>query len=138
MQILKTKEGIEVGSRVLYCLSAQDVEAVHRRRVEPGDIHARIEAGNWPIGAQAHTGERVTEGQYLPLDVVYLGPEEKNGSTWISGRVLLPGNDILWVGNVSYGSDAGQWTTVPEILAKAESLDSDTPKEEENLEIQFD
>jgi len=96
-----------IGEIVIYSLSAKDAEAVNRRRTTGTSIATRLKqkvsVGTfaWPAGAQAHIGETVKAGDQLPLIIVKIG--EKG----VSGQVLLPGNDVLYVVDVKEGKFNG-------------------------------
>ena len=97
-------EGVQVGRIVHYVLGANDIEAINRRRMytTPKEISARIEAGNWPIGAQAHVGNHAEVADHCAMMIVKVWPD---GS--INGQVFLDGNDVLWVTSVEYHQPDG-------------------------------
>ena len=98
-----------VGRIVHYRLSKRDAEQINRRRTDGASIAKRITAEKWPVGAQAHIGNTVREGDSLPLLIVAI-----NSVTSINGQVFLDGNDTFWAISVSEGPEAGQWSW-PEI-----------------------
>ena len=63
----------------------------------------------WPVGAQAHIGNKVAAGDVLPAMIVAVQP---NGQ--INAQVFLDGNDVLWVtsrdeASEESGSHLGRW-----------------------------
>lgn len=103
---------------VHFRLSAEQADAINRRRTSSGSIADRLEAEKWPRGAQAHVGNSVHEGQVLPLVVTQVWPTEYEGNAYLShhsaialggavpvyesafgvnGQVLLDGTDSFWV-----------------------------------------
>lgn len=83
-----------VGRTVLYTLSEDDATQVNRRRTDGASIAERIKAAIWPIGAQAHIGNRAEAGQVYPMTIVRVwgdGP-----GALVNGQVLLDGNDVFW------------------------------------------
>lgn len=98
---------ITVGRTVLYKLSERDVVEINRRRTTPYSIAERIKVLAWPLGAQAHIGNIVVEGDTYPMVVVrkWGGAD----SDMVNGQVLLDGNDVLWVTSVHQGDTNGAW-----------------------------
>lgn len=104
---------------VLYTLSAADAEQIMRRRTSGSAIAERIKnnsitAGDldqdealpptWPLGAQAHIGNDVKEGDVFPLLITRLW-----SATCVNGQVFLDGNDQLWVTSALEGTTPGTW-----------------------------
>ncbi len=101
-----------VGRIVLYRLSGGDAATVNRRRTTGSSIAIRIEYGRWPLGAQAHIGDDVKEGDELPMLVTGVRTDEKT----ISGRVFLNGSDELFVSHVRADeSSFGAWRWPPRV-----------------------
>lgn len=98
-------QGIHRRDIVTYTLTAKDAAAINRRRTTKESISERIKAALWPLGAQAHIGVKVQEGDEYPLIVVMVGPNET-----AFGQVFLPGNDVLYVEDVEPGDGPGRWT----------------------------
>jgi hypothetical protein len=101
-----------VGRIVHYTLSRQDAEHANRRRTTPQSIRDRTNAGTWSVGAQAHIGSEVREGQILPMVVVvvcYPG----DGQGRVNGQVCLDGNDVLYVSSRPLGTAPGTWAWPP-------------------------
>lgn len=90
-----------VGRIVLYCLSDLDAAEINRRRTTGRAIGDRIEAGTWPIGAQAHIGSDVHAGDVLPGIVVKVW-----SSDMINIRVMLDGTDEFWATSRSVSEEA--------------------------------
>lgn len=82
-----------IGRIVLYTLTAADAEMIERRRITTGEIQDRIKEGEWPVGAQAHLGNPVKEGDAFPAIIVRV----REGLTgMVNLRVLLDGTDEFW------------------------------------------
>lgn len=107
-----------VGRIVHYRLSAQDAEQVMRRRTNGNSIADRIQKqivdqdggfnSAWPLGAQAHIGNNVKEGDSFPMLIVRcLGDAP---SSCVNGQVFLDGNDVLWATSVSVGEGPHSWS----------------------------
>ncbi len=111
---------VGLGSRLIYCLSTDDVEAINRRRIEPSEIHAGLMTGSWPRGAQAHVGPPVHAGEYYPLDVVVINQSAEK--TFVGGKVWLPGSDMLYIINAEEGDEAGKWLTAEAYSQKVKSV----------------
>lgn len=103
-----------IGRTVLYTLTAQDAEAVNRRRTTGASIAERIKQGVmtsepphrsvWPVGAQAHIGNEAHEGDVVPMVIVRVWSE-----TTVNGQALLDGNDVLWVTSATEGTGPHTW-----------------------------
>lgn len=103
---------MHIGQMVYYRVSREDADAVNRRRAH---AYANLsEHQRLSNGTQIHFGTEIEEGQLLPAIVIRAyNAEEKGfarGHDYVSGtdrkfsfsgvadiRVLLPGNDILFV-----------------------------------------
>jgi len=90
-----------IGRIVLYCLSKEDAEMINRRRTDGQSIVARILEGVWPVGAQAHIGNVVTEGDIFPAVVVRVW-----NTDLINIRVMLDGTDDYWATSRHVSEDA--------------------------------
>lgn len=88
------------GRIVLYCLSADDVVAINRRRTTSSEIREMILDHKWSIGAQAHIGNEVHEGDVFPGMVVRVWDADK-----INIQVNLDGNDVFWATSVSVSEE---------------------------------
>lgn len=86
---------MHIGTTVLYVLSASDAEQINQRRTDGDQIKHQLKQNppTWPAGAQAHIGDKVAEGDMLPLLVTRETPD----GTMISGQVILNGSDTYWV-----------------------------------------
>lgn len=93
-----------IGRIVNYKLSKDDVEKITRRRTNGQTIAARIKEGKWPLGAQAHIGNPVEEGQICPMIITAVW-----GETCVNGQVILDGNDTYWVTSAQKGDDESNW-----------------------------
>lgn len=81
------------GRIVLYTLSQSDEVEVNRRRAGTAEhLHEHIEAGN---GVQLHVGNPAKEGDVYPMVIVRVWGTKPGQS--VNGKVLLDGNDTLWV-----------------------------------------
>lgn len=115
-----------IGRVILYCLSAEDAEQINRRRTSGGAIYERIQQDKWPLGAQAHIGNTVLEGDVFPGIVV---------RTWsgdmINAQILLDGNDTYWATSrhVSDGPIPGSYHWMPYQIgqAKKHEAEASTP-----------
>jgi hypothetical protein len=97
------------GRIVDYALSEQDVNEINRRRTDGQSIAARIKDEKWPIGAQAHIGNKVNVGDVFPMMIVAVWSD-----TCVNGQVFLDGNDCFWALSRNHASDfgpatGGQW-----------------------------
>lgn len=107
-----------VGRIVHYRLSAQDAEQVMRRRTSGKSISDRIailvhttgdeKLTGWPLGAQAHIGNDVKEGDSFPMLIVRCWGDAPSSS--VNGQVFLDGNDVLWALSVSVGDGPHSWS----------------------------
>ena len=94
-----------IGRIVHYTLTAQDADAINRRRTTGISIAERIGAGVksengvlgslWPIGAQAHIGNAVEEGDAFPLVITRVWGDQPTSA--FNGQLMLDGNDTFWV-----------------------------------------
>lgn len=118
------------GRTVLYTLTAQDAEAVNRRRTNGRAIAERMKLSveatpetqadakifGWPAGAQAHIGNPVSEGEIVPLVVVRVWPNEfGEGVPGVNGQAFLDGNDALWITSAKEGTEPGTWAWPPRV-----------------------
>src|SRR5205814_727766 len=120
LYILRTELQIpSIGRIVHYKLSAQDVEQIMRRRTTRQSIANRIktrvqrlefgeeDALAWPIGAQAHIGNNVHEGDIFPMLIVRTGLTSEDS---VNGQVFLDGCDVLWTTSVTVGDEPGHFS----------------------------
>ena len=105
-----------IGRIVLYCLSAADADAINRRRTTGAAIAQRIQRDAWPIGAQAHIGNVVAEGEVVPGIVVRV-----YGDDCISVRAFLDGTDDFWATSISVseGAEPGKFHWMPYQVGQA-------------------
>jgi hypothetical protein len=109
------------GRIVLYVLSANDADAINRRRTTGAEIAKRMGMDvwgdkngepihGWPAGAQAHIGNPASELDTYPMMIVRVWPDEFGpGVPGVNGQVFLDGNDVLWVTSVREGTEPGTW-----------------------------
>lgn len=97
-----------MGRIVHYRLSRDDAFKINRRRTTGNDIADRIQADKWPLGAQAHIGNEVKEGDIFPALVVRVWDHEL-----INAQAFLDGNDALWVLSAPKGNNPGCWNWPP-------------------------
>ncbi len=107
-----------IGPIVHYRLSADDAAQVMRRRTTSGSIADRIgilvhttgdeKLTGWPLGAQAHIGNEVKEGDTFPMLIVRCWGDTPSAS--VNGQVFLDGNDVLWATSVSVGEGPHTWS----------------------------
>lgn len=105
---MSNRETPTVGRIVHYQLTKQDAEQINRRRTSAPSIRARIDDNAWPIGAQAHIGNAVSEGDIFPAIVVRVWPEDR-----VNAQVFLDGNDTFWATSKAPGPDPGEWAWPP-------------------------
>lgn len=106
-----------VGRIVHYKLSADDAAQINRRRTTCKSIADRIQVlihtttdeklTGWPVGAQAHIGNDVAEGDVFPMLIVRVwGPSAESA---VNGQVFLDGNDVFWATSRTVGEQSGQF-----------------------------
>lgn len=98
-----------IGRIVHYTLSDTDALRINARRTDGPAIQERLLDNTWPVGAQAHVGNRASAGDVVPALVVAVQP---NGQ--VNAQVFLDGNDVLWVtsrdeASEESGSHPGRW-----------------------------
>jgi hypothetical protein len=98
-----------IGRIVVYMLTDQDAEAINRRRTTGQEIATRIASipREWPLGAQAHIGNHVTQGMSFPMIIVRTWGDTPESA--VQGQVLLDGNDTFWATSRVQGEHAGMW-----------------------------
>jgi hypothetical protein len=100
-----------IGRIVRYTLSASDAAQIMRRRTTGNSIADRIKAAVWPLGAQAHIGNAVAEGDVFPMLIVKTWGNDETGA--VNGQVFLDGCDVFWTQSVKVGDGPGtfSWPT---------------------------
>lgn len=83
-----------IGRTVQYTLSQADADAINRRRTTGQSIADRIKNALWPVGAQAHIGNEVGEGDIFPAIVVREWAPQR--PEMLNLQVLLDGCDVFW------------------------------------------
>jgi hypothetical protein len=97
-----------IGRIVQYSLAVSDAEQIMRRRTNSVSIADRIKGAVWPVGAQAHIGNPVAEGDTFPMLITRVwGPNE---DSLVNGQVFLDGNDVFWVMSVKVGEGPGTFS----------------------------
>lgn len=96
-------EGLVTGRIVYYVFDGIAAAAVNQRRTTSAAILERINAKSWPLGAQAHIGSDVTEGDTLPAMVV----KALDGDA-VNLKVFLDGSDVFWASSVAFDDGARQ------------------------------
>lgn len=101
------QDGLKAGRIVYYVFTNEEAEAINRRRTDGASIAVRIAANLWPIGAQAHIGNRVRGGDVAP-GMVTLAVDDNNR---INVKVALDGTDSFWAQSVPYddAKSVGTW-----------------------------
>jgi hypothetical protein len=101
-------DGLVPGRVVYYVLSAKDAEEINRRRTTPGSIAQAMEEGTWTVGAQAHVGSEVHEGDVLPAQVIRIWSQETGN---VNLKVNLDGSDTFWATTRAYteSKNPGTW-----------------------------
>lgn len=94
-----------IGRIVHYKLTAEDAEAVNRRRKD-ADAN-RQNHRDAALGYVAHFGNFAREGDVYPMLIVRVWGTTPESS--VNGQVFLDGNDTLWVTSVGQGDDVRQW-----------------------------
>lgn len=100
-----------IGRIVRYRLSAQDATLVNRRRTTGESIAQRMQQSQWSLGAQAHIGNEVKEGDVYPMIIVRVWGDTPSSS--VNGQVFLDGSDTLWVTSVMNGTEPRTWQWPP-------------------------
>lgn len=104
---------ISIGRMVHYRLTRQDAINVNKRRQDAlNALRAGVEDG-----VQIHYGRQALEGDLYPMVVTRVWTEED----LVNGKVLLDGNDDLWVTRISevpvaaenFETVLGHWTWPP-------------------------
>jgi len=95
-----------IGKIVIYKLTETDAEQINRRRTNGLSILERIKVNMWPLGAQAHIGNAVKEGEEFPLVVTKIS---WSSYQMVNGQALLDSNDVLWIVNCEEGDTNGTW-----------------------------
>lgn len=100
-----------IGRIVHYRLGEQEAAQIMRRRTNGKSIADRIQqqvvthppgtVPQWPLGAQAHIGNEVKEGDTFPMLIVRCWGDTETAA--VNGQVFLDGNDVLWVTSVAVG-----------------------------------
>ena len=99
-----------IGRIVHLKLSKDQVEQINRRRTTGSSIYDRIQSKEWPIGAQAHIGNPISEGELVPMIITKVWPHEYGvGQHGVNGQAVLDGNDVLWITSAKQGTEPGQW-----------------------------
>lgn len=97
-----------IGRIVQYVLTDEDSIKINRRRTDGDSIASRIREDKWPIGAQAHIGNKVVSGQTVAMVITAVWANER-----VNGQLLLDGSDTYWVTTVSKSEEvpmaAGTW-----------------------------
>lgn len=105
-----------LGRIVHYRLSEDDAKQINRRRTTGESIAQRIAqrvvtpdvedsnvktVSHWPVGAQAHVGNEVAEGDTFPMMITRLWGDTPESA--VNGQVFLDGTDVLWATSVTVG-----------------------------------
>jgi hypothetical protein len=98
---------IQVGDIVHYRLTEDQEREVNRRRSDATINLPKVREAK--PGFQLHVGCQASADCFYPMIVVaYL---QREGALLLSGQVLLPGNDQLWVEDVLMGKLPGEWSS---------------------------
>jgi hypothetical protein len=97
-----------IGRIVHYTLSAQDAEAVNKRRADSSAHMAEHRENS--NGVQIHVGNGVREGDIFPMVITRAWPADTHG---VNGQVFLDGNDLLWVTSIAEGEGPRTWSWPP-------------------------
>ncbi len=104
-----------IGRIVIYKVTAEQADQINRRRTSSQSIAERIKTSNpdntkWPLGAQAHIGNSVSDGDSFPMIIVRVWSGDL-----VNGQAFLDGNDTLWTLSVKCGDEDGQWNWPPKV-----------------------
>ena len=94
-----------VGQIVQYRLTAENAEAVNRRRRHADEsrvVHQHT-------GTVVHTGNPAERGDVYPMIITRVSATNADEDSAVNGQVILDGDDTLWVTNALQGSELGQW-----------------------------
>lgn len=94
-----------IGRIVHYVLTEDDATQINKRRADVFNIRERLVAGTWPLGAQAHVGNKVSAGQHVAVIVTGVWG---TGQT-VNGQAILDGNDSFWVLSALEGEGPRTW-----------------------------
>jgi len=98
-----------IGRIVHYKLSAQDAEAINRRREDAvRTLNPAPGIGRSADGDQVHVGNRVSEGDVFPMMITRvwgldLDAQAPTAERLVNGQVFLDGNDVYWATSVHEG-----------------------------------
>lgn len=95
-----------IGRIVNFKLSKQHADEINRRRTSSVSILERIKVLAWPVGAQAHIGNTVQEGEIYPLVITRVWGQEAHSA--FNGQLLLDGNDTYWVTSTSISDEPAE------------------------------
>lgn len=95
-----------IGRIVHYRLSAQDAEAINRRRADARE-HRDQHTGN-ATGVVIHVGNSVEEGETYPTMITRVWGSTPESA--VNGQVMLDGNDLYWVTSVACGEGPGTFS----------------------------
>ena len=96
-----------IGRIVQYRLSADDAVQINRRRTTGKAIAERIDVKLWPLGAQAHIGNEVKEGDIFPMTIVKVWGTSAESA--VNGQVHLDGTDTFWATSRTVGIQPGTY-----------------------------
>lgn len=106
-----------LGRIVHYTLSESDAEAINRRRADRLAYQANPyndpRIAQKPTGFQVHTGNPVAAGDVFPMVIVRVWGTRPDSV--VNGKVLLDGNDDLWVTSVGHGDGERRWIWPPRV-----------------------
>lgn len=105
-----------IGRIVHYTLTAEDAEAINRRRSDfraftqkhqtLGSGHTVPEGELGRSGHVGHIGNETREGEVCPAMVVRVFAPE---TVYANLKVFLDGNDTYWAGSRTEGEGPGHW-----------------------------
>lgn len=102
-----------IGRIVHYTLTAEDAEAINRRRDDFKAFNhvnrdTASEVGAFPgrSGHIGHVGNSTSEGEVCPAMVVRVFAPD---TIYANLQVFLDGNDAYWVGSATEGDGPGHW-----------------------------
>lgn len=98
-----------IGRIVHYTLTAQDADAINRRRAD-ACIRSKAIAEERP-GYVVHVGNSAAMGDVYPMMITRVWGDHEGAA--VNGQVFLDGNDTIWVTSSTQGDGVHQWHEPP-------------------------
>ncbi|WP_088320288.1 hypothetical protein [Kineosporia sp. R_H_3] len=100
-----------IGRLVHYTLTAEDAEAINKRRADAQANLAKVREDS--IGYVLHVGNIAVAGQVYPMLIVRVWGDLPDSC--VNGQVFLDGTDSLWVTSVGQGDGPRHWREAPRV-----------------------